>query len=63
MTESLGITYPIQCGTMPGIKTAELVAPAVIVPLYGTISGMAMMNIQQVGLDIREMSSFLRSGL
>jgi NAD(P)H-dependent flavin oxidoreductase YrpB (nitropropane dioxygenase family) len=27
MTEILGIKYPIQCGTMQGISTAELVAP------------------------------------
>jgi len=27
MTEILGIKYPIQCGTMQGITTAELVAP------------------------------------
>ena len=27
MTEILGIQYPIQCGTMQGITTAELVAP------------------------------------
>ncbi|MCP4749629.1 MAG: nitronate monooxygenase [Proteobacteria bacterium] len=27
MTELLGIKYPIQCGTMQGITTAELVAP------------------------------------
>ena len=27
MTEILGIKYPIQCGTMQNISTAELVAP------------------------------------
>jgi NADH:quinone reductase (non-electrogenic) len=27
MTEILGVKYPIQCGTMQGITTAELVAP------------------------------------
>ena len=27
MTELLGIKYPIQCGTMQAITTAELVAP------------------------------------
>jgi NAD(P)H-dependent flavin oxidoreductase YrpB (nitropropane dioxygenase family) len=27
MTEILGIKYPIQCGTMQGITTSELVAP------------------------------------
>ena len=50
MTELLGTTHPIQCGTMQAITRAELVA-AVVAWNRGALGKQAGHPLQQVPID------------